>query len=74
MSKISKVTKQLKKQYKPVGDISDIQSLEDGFVMATLQNSKYGQQVAGFSVIELSKWLQEHNIKTDFELYSLIFN
>ena len=74
MSKISKVTKQLKKQYKPVVNISDIQSLEDGFVMATLQNSKYGQEVAGFSPIEISGWLQEHNIKTDFELYSLIFN
>ena len=74
MSKIKRLTNELKRQYKPVGDISDIQSLEDGFVMALLQNSKYGQQVAGFSIIELSKWLQEHNIKTDFELYSLIFN
>ena len=74
MSKISKVTKQLKKQYKPVVDISDIKSLEDGFVLALLKNSKYGQEVDGFSVIELSKWLQTHNIKTDFDLYSLIFN
>ena len=74
MSKIKRLTNELKRQYKPVGDISDIQSLEDGFVMALLQNSKYGQQVAGFSIIELSKWLQEHNIKTDFDLYSLIFN
>ena len=74
MSKISKITKQLQKQYKPVLDISDVKSLEDGFVLALLKNSKYGQEVAGFSVIELSKWLQEHNIKTDFELYSLIFN
>ena len=74
MSKISKITKQLQKQYKPVLDISDVKSLEDGFVLAILKNSKYGQEVAGFSVIELSKWLQEHNIKTDFDLYSLIFN
>ena len=74
MSKISKITKQLQKQYKPVLDISDVKSLEDGFVLALLKNSKYGQEVAGCSVIELSKWLQEHNIKTDFDLYSLIFN
>ena len=74
MSKISKITKQLQKQYKPVLDISDVKSLEDGFVLALLKNSKYGQEVDGFSVIELSKWLQEHNIKTDFDLYSLIFN
>ena len=74
MSKISKVTKQLKKQYKPVVDISDIKSLEDGFVLALLKNSKFGEEVDGFSIIELSKWLQEHNIKTDFDLYSLIFN
>ena len=74
MSKISKITKQLQKQYKPVLDISDVKSLEDGFVLALLKNSKYGQEVDGFSVIELSKWLQTHNIKTDFDLYSLIFN
>ena len=74
MSKISKITKQLQKQYKPVLDISDVKSLEDGFVLALLKNSKFGQEVAGFSIIELSKWLQEHNIKTDFDLYSLIFN
>ena len=74
MSKISKITKQLQKQYKPVLDISDVKSLEDGFVLAILKNSKFGEEVAGFSIIELSKWLQEHNIKTDFDLYSLIFN
>ena len=74
MSKISKITKQLQKQYKPVLDISDVKSLEDGFVLALLKNSKFGEEVAGFSIIELSKWLQEHNIKTDFDLYSLIFN
>ena len=74
MSKISKITKQLQKQYKPVLDISDVKSLEDGFVLALLQNSKYGQEVAGFSLIEISGWLKEKGIKTDFQLYSLIFN
>ena len=74
MSKISKITKQLQKQYKPVLDISDVKSLEDGFVLALLKNSKYAEEVAGFSPIEISGWLQTHNIKTDFDLYSLIFN
>ena len=74
MSKISKITKQLQKQYKPVLDISDVKSLEDGFVLALLQNSKFGEEVAGFSPIEISGWLKEKGIKTDFELYSLIFN
>ena len=74
MSKISKITKQLQKQYKPVLDISDVKSLEDGFVLAILKNSKFGEEVAGFSPIEISGWLKEKGIKTDFELYSLIFN
>ena len=74
MSKISKITKQLQKQYKPVLDISDVKSLEDGFVLAILKNSKYAEEVAGFSPIEISGWLKEKGIKTDFELYSLIFN
>ena len=74
MSKISKITKQLQKQYKPVLDISDVKSLEDGFVLALLQNSKYAEEVAGFSPIEISGWLKEKGIKTDFDLYSLILN
>ena len=74
MSKISKITKQLQKQYKPVLDISDVKSLEDGFVLALLQNSKFGEEVAGFSPIEISGWLKEKGIKTDFDLYSLVFN
>ena len=74
MSKISKITKQLQKQYKPVLDISDVKSLEDGFVLALLKNSKYKDEVAGFSSVEISGWLKEKGIKTDFDLYSLIFN
>ena len=74
MSKISKITKQLQKQYKPVLDISDVKSLEDGFVLALLKNSKDAEEVAGFSPIEISGWLKEKGIKTDFDLYSLIFN
>ena len=74
MSKIKRLTNELKRQYKPVLDISDVKSLEDGFVLAILKNSKYGQEVAGFSPIEISGWLKEKGIKTDFDLYSLIFN
>ena len=74
MSKISKITKQLQKQYKPVLDISDVKSLEDGFVLALLKNSKYAEEVAGFSPIEISGWLKEHNITTDFDLYRSVYN
>ena len=73
MSKISKVTKQLKKQYKPVLDISDVHSLKDNFIYSILINSKHGEEIQGFSPIELSKWLQDKGLKTDYEVLQYIF-
>ena len=73
MSKISKITKQLQKQYKPVGDISDVSSLEDNFIYSILINSKHGEEIQGFSPIELSKWLQDKGLKTDYQVLQYIF-
>ena len=73
MSKISKVTKQLKKQYKPVLDISDVSSLGDNFIYSILINSKHSEEIQGLSPIELSKWLQDKGLKTDYEVLQYIF-
>ena len=74
MSKRKRLTNELKRQYKPVGDISDVSSLQDNFVYSLLINTKYRQEIQGFSVVELSKWLQDKGITNDYQLYSLIFN
>ena len=74
MANLKQLKKKALEQTPAIKDITSEKSLQDNFVYSLLINTKYRQEIEGFSVIELSKWLQEHNIKTDFDLYSLIFN
>lgn len=74
MSKISRLTKELQRQYRPTQDISSLDSLRDNFVYSLLVNSQFADEIAGFSVVELSQWLQNKGITNDYQLYSLIFN
>lgn len=74
MSKISRLTKDLKRQYRPTANISSLDSLQDNFVYSLLVNSQFADEIAGFSVVELSQWLQDKGITNDYQLYSLIFN
>ena len=74
MSKIKRLTKELQRQYRPTQDISSLDSLQDNFVYSLLVYSQYGEEVAGFSVIELSKWLQDKGITNDYQLYNMLFN
>ena len=74
MSKIKRLTNELQRQYRPTQDISSLDSLQDNFVYSLLVNSQYGDEIAGFSVVELSNWIKEKGITNDYQLYSLIFN
>lgn len=74
MSKIKRLTNELQRQYRPTQDISSLDSLQDNFVYSLLVNSQFADEIAGFSVVELSKWLQDKGITNDYQLYSLIFN
>ena len=75
MSKISRMTKDLKKHYKPVGDISDVSSLEDNFIYSLLINTKYGEQIQNYSPVEMSKWLKEQPaIQSDYDILHMIFD
>lgn len=74
MANLKQLKKKALEQTPAIKDITSEKSLQDNFVYSLLINTKYSQEIEGFSVVELSKWLQEHNIKTDFDLYSLIFN
>ena len=74
MSKIKRLTKELQRQYRPTPNIADVQSLEDNFIASILSHSQYAQEVQGFSIIELSQWLQDKQLKSDFDLYNMLFN
>ena len=75
MANLKQLKKKALEQTPAIKDISDVQSLEsDNFVYSLLINTRFGQEINGFSVIELSKWLQDKGITNDYQLYSLIFN
>lgn len=58
-------------QPKPVEDISDLLSLRDNFAYSVLLNTKYKDEIEGYSIVELSNWLKEHQIYNDFDLIQL---
>lgn len=70
--KLKELTKELRKRHIPQGAIWDLNSLGDNFAYSVLVNTKYKEQIEGFSIIELSQWLQKNNIRSDFDLLQLI--
>ena len=73
MSKIKRLTKELQRQYRPTQDISSLDSLQDNFVYSLLVNSQFADEIAGFSVVELSQFLQNKGITNDYQLYKMLF-
>ena len=75
MANLKQLKKKALEQTPTIKDISDVQSLEsDNFVYSLLINTRFGQEIQGFSVVELSSWLKDKGITNDYQLYSLIFN
>ena len=58
-------------QPKPVEDISDLLSLRDNFAYSVLLNTKYKDEIEGYSIVELSNWLKEKQIQNDYDLIQL---
>ena len=56
---------------RPADDISDLLSLRDNFAYSVLLNTKYKDEIEGYSPVELSSWLKEHQIYNDFDLIQL---
>lgn len=58
-------------QPRPVDDISAISSLQDNFAYSILVNTKYKDEIEGYSIVELSNWLKKNNITSDYDLIQL---
>lgn len=58
-------------QPKPVDDISELLSLKDNFAYSILVNTKYKDEIEGYSIVELSNWLKEKQIQNDYDLLQL---
>ena len=74
MANLKQLKKKALQQSPTIKDITSEKSLQDNFVYSLLINTKYRQEIEGFSVIELSKWLQDKGITNDYQLYNMLFN
>lgn len=69
--KLKELTKELRKRHIPQGAIWDLNSLGDNFAYSILVNTKYKDEIEGYSIVELSNWLKKNNITSDLELLQL---
>ena len=74
MANLKQLKKKALEQTPAIKDITSEKSLQDNFVYSLLINTKFGDEINGFSVVELSNFLKEKGITNDYQLYSLIFN
>ena len=71
MANLKKLKQRAIEQRPSPNDISDLLSLRDNFVYSVLLNTKYKNEIEGYSPVELSSWLKEHQIYNDFDLIQL---
>lgn len=59
---------------RPADDISDLISLRDNFIYSLLINTKYKEEIEGYSVVELSNWIKAKGLQSDYDLLELVVN
>ena len=67
--KLKELAKELRKRHIPQGTIWELDSLSDNFIFSLLKNYA---PIEGFSIIELSQYLQKMNLVNDFDVLELI--
>ena len=68
--KLKAMAQELKRVHIPQGTIWELDSLADNFAYSLL-NSKYSE-IQGYSVVEMSNWLQAKGLQSDYDLLELI--
>lgn len=71
MANLKKLKQRAIEQRPTPNDISDLLSLRDNFVYSVLLNTKYKDEIEGYSIVELSNWLKEKQIQNDYDLIQL---
>ena len=74
MANLKQLKKKALEQTPAIKDITSEKSLQDNFVYSLLINTRFGQEIQGFSVVELSSWLKDKGITNDYQLYNMLFN
>lgn len=71
MANLKKLKQRAIEQRPSPNDISDLLSLRDNFAYSVLLNTKYKDEIEGYSIVELSNWLKEKQIQSDYDLLQL---
>lgn len=71
MANLRKLKKMAIEQKPAPNDITSLESLKTNFAYSILVNTKYKDEIEGYSIVELSNWLKKNNITSDLELLQL---
>ena len=55
-------------------DISSLESLKTNFAYSLIVNSKYRDEIEGYSSVELSQWIKAKGLHSDYDLLELVVN
>lgn len=68
-----KKLKQMAIERKPApNDIASYESLKTNFAYSLLVNTKYKDEIEGYSIVELSNWIKAKGLLSDFDLLRLL--
>lgn len=68
MANLKKLKRMAIEQKPAPNDISSYESLKTNFAYSLLIQSKYGAEIEGYSIVELSNWIKAKQIYNDFDL------
>lgn len=68
MANLKKLKQRAIEQRPTPNDITSYESLKTNFAYSLLINSKYGQEIEGYSIVEMSNWIKEKQVYNDFDL------
>ena len=68
MANLRKLKKMAIEQKPAPNDITSYESLKTNFAYSLLIQSKYGAEIEGYSVVELSNWIKAKQVYNDFDL------
>ena len=68
MANLKKLKQRAIEQRPAPTDITSYESLKTNFAYSLLINSKYGQEIEGYSIVEMSNWIKAKQIYNDFDL------
>lgn len=72
MANLKKLKQRAIEQRPTPNDITSYESLKTNFAYSLLINSKYGQEIEGYSIVEMSNWIKARGLQSDYDLLELI--